>query len=86
MFILALLHRHPLFIPLGFKKPPITVAPLPSNLQDAMAFWFVDPQPFIPNGAQRIMVPDRPPMKRVVTGRVHKQNNDLVIATFSPLP
>jgi len=51
-----------------------------------MAFRFVDPQPFIPHGAQRVMVPGRPLMKRVVTGRVHKQNNDLAIATFNPQP
>jgi len=51
-----------------------------------MSFCFVDPQPFILNGAQWIMVPGRPLMKRVVTGRVHKQNNDLAIATFNPLP
>jgi hypothetical protein len=51
-----------------------------------MAFQFVDPRPFIPNGAQRMMIPGRPLMKRVVTGRVHRQNNDLAIAMINPLP
>lgn len=51
-----------------------------------MAFQFVDPWPFLPDGAQQIMVPGRPLMKRVVIGRVHRQNNDLAIATFNPLP
>jgi len=32
------------------------------------------------------MVPGQPLMKRVITGRVHKQNNDLAIETFNPLP
>jgi hypothetical protein len=64
----------------------ITVAFSSSDPQDAMAFQFVDPHPFIPNGAQWVMVPGRPLMNRAVTGRVHKQNNDLGIATFSPLP
>jgi hypothetical protein len=54
------------------QKTLITVESLPSNSREAMAFRFVDPRPFIPNGAQRIMVPSRPLMKRVVTGRVHK--------------
>jgi hypothetical protein len=57
-----------------------------SDVQGNMAFQFVDPQSFLPDGAQRIMVPGRPLMKRVVTGCVHKQNNDLAIATFNTLP
>jgi hypothetical protein len=44
-------------------KTPFTVASLPPNHpQGAMVFRFVDPQPFIPNGAQRTMVPGRPLM------------------------
>lgn len=67
-------------------QTPITVRPLPANIQESMAFQFVDPRLFLPEGAQRIMVPGRPLMKRVVTGHIHKQNNDLAIATFNPLP
>lgn len=68
-------------------KTPIIVAPLPFNhSQEAMAFRFVDPTPFLPHGAQRVMVPGRPLMKRLVTGKVHRQNNDLAIVTFNPLP
>ena len=51
-----------------------------------MAFRFVDPWPFLPQGAQRVMVEGIPLMQRVVTGRIQKQHNDLAIATFSPLP
>jgi hypothetical protein len=51
-----------------------------------MAFRFVDPQPFLPAGAQRMMIQGRPLMQRVITGRIHRQHNDLAIATFHPLP
>lgn len=67
-------------------KTPITVAPSHSSTQEKMAFRFVDPQPFLPEGAQRLMVQGRPLMQRVVTGRVQRQHNDLAIATFNPLP
>lgn len=83
---LALLIPLLLFHVAWVEKTSITVAFSSSDPQDAMAFQFVDPCPFIPNGAQWVMVPGRPLMNRVVTGRVHKQNNDLGIATFSPLP
>lgn len=33
-----------------------------------------------------MMIQGRPLMQRVVTGRVQRQHNDLVIATFNPLP
>jgi hypothetical protein len=33
-----------------------------------MVFRFVDPHPFMPDGAQRLMIDGRPVMKRVVTG------------------
>jgi hypothetical protein len=55
-------------------------------MQARMAFHFVDPRPFLPQGAQRVMVEGRPLMQRVVTGRIQKQHNDLAIATFNPLP
>lgn len=51
-----------------------------------MAFRFVDPRPFLPDGAQQIMVPARPLMLDVVTSRVSRQNNDLAIATLHPQP
>lgn len=51
-----------------------------------MVLQFVDPRPFLPPGAHRIMVEGRPLMKRVITGRIIKRNNDLAIASFHPLP
>jgi hypothetical protein len=54
--------------------------------QDTMAFRFVDPTPFLPAGAQLVMVQGQPLMQRVITGQVQKQHNDLAIATFNPLP
>lgn len=65
-------------------ETPFTVASSSpsSNLQATMAFRFVDPRPFLPQGAQRVMVEGRP----LITGRFQRQNNDLAIATFNPLP
>lgn len=40
----------------------------------------------MPDWGQRIMVPSHPIMHRVVTGRVHKRNNDVAIAFIHPLP
>ena len=51
-----------------------------------MAFRFVDPWPFLPQGIQCVMVEGRPLMQRVVTGRIQKHHNDLAIATLNPLP
>jgi hypothetical protein len=51
-----------------------------------MAFRFVDPMPFLPEGADRLVIPRRPLIKRVVTGRVQEQNNDLAIAMIHPMP
>lgn len=63
------------------KTPFFTVAP-----SSAMAYRFVDPTPFLPPHAQRVMVQGRPPVMRVVTGRVHERNNDVAIAHIHPLP
>jgi hypothetical protein len=35
-----------------------------------MAFRFVDPVPFLPEGAERLIIPGRPLMRWVVIGRV----------------
>jgi hypothetical protein len=51
-----------------------------------MAYRFVDPRPFMPRGAQRVMVPGRKHMRRVLMGRPHSKNNDLAIVTIDPLP
>lgn len=51
-----------------------------------MAYRFVDPAPFMPNGAQRVMIPGRPLMKRVITGPIQERNNDVAIALLQPLP
>lgn len=40
----------------------------------------------MPPLAQRVMVPGRPPMMYVVTGRVQEHNNDVAIAFLNPLP
>jgi hypothetical protein len=50
-----------------------------------MAYRFVDPRPFMPPHAQRVMVPGRPALMRVVTGRVQEHNNDVAIAILHPL-
>lgn len=71
-----------------FQETPVTVASSAShsNLQGRMAYQFVDPQPFLPPGVQRVMVLGRPLMQRVVMSRIQKQHNDLAIAAFNPLP
>lgn len=51
-----------------------------------MAYRFVDPAPFMLNGAQRVMIPGRPLFKRVVTGPIHERNNDVTIAMLHPMP
>jgi hypothetical protein len=51
-----------------------------------MAFQFVDPTPFIPRGYNRVMIPDRRPMSRVILGRPSRRNLDLAIATIHLLP
>lgn len=51
-----------------------------------MAYRFIDPTPFMPEWGQRVMVPGRPVMHRVVTGRVQRRNNDVAIAFIYLLP
>jgi hypothetical protein len=51
-----------------------------------MAFQFVDPAPFIPRGYNRVLIPGRRPMSRVILGRPSRRNLDLAIATVHPLP
>lgn len=51
-----------------------------------MAYRFVDPVPFMPAWGQRVMVPGRPIMRQVVTGCLHRVNNDIAIAFIHPLP
>lgn len=51
-----------------------------------MAYRFVDPTPFMPEWGHRIVVPGRPAMHRVVTGRIHRRNNDIAITFIHPLP
>jgi hypothetical protein len=62
------------------KKTPTTTVPSSSAPQASMAFRFMDLAPFLPNGAQRVMIPGRPLMKRVITGPIHERNNDVAIA------
>lgn len=49
-------------------KTPITVASAAPLSQEKMAFCFVDPQPFLPQGAQRMLIENHPLMQRVITG------------------
>jgi hypothetical protein len=77
--------RSVLHIPWTQKIPIATVSSVPS-VQAPMAYRFVDPTPFMPHGAQRLMIPGRPLMKRVVTSPVHERNNDVAIAIINPLP
>lgn len=51
-----------------------------------MAYRFLDPRPFMPPHAQRIMVPGRSVATRVVVGRVQEHTNDMAIAILHPLP
>jgi hypothetical protein len=51
-----------------------------------MAYQFVDPAPFIPRGFQRVVVPNRKAMSRVILGRPAKRNPDVAIVTINPLP
>jgi hypothetical protein len=51
-----------------------------------MAFQFVDPAPFIPRGFQRVIVPNRKAMSKVLLGRPTKRNPDVAIVTTNPLP
>jgi hypothetical protein len=51
-----------------------------------MAYQFVDPTPFIPRGFQRLVIPNRKAMSRVILGRPAKRNLDVAIVTINPLP
>lgn len=60
--------------------------PIAATVSPAMAFRFVDPTPFMPQWGHRVMIPGRPAMHRVVTGRIQRRHNDVAIAYFHPLP
>lgn len=66
------------------QENPIFATVTPQSV--AMAYRFIDPQPFLPPGAQRIMVPGRQPLMHVVIGRVQERNNDVAIAYLHPMP
>lgn len=76
----------PLPIKHVFWRENPTQSPPSSLPQAGMAFRLVDPTPFMPPGAQRMVVNGRPTMRRVVTGHIAEQNNDLAIANFLPAP
>jgi hypothetical protein len=67
------------------KTPTVTVLPSSSS-QASMAYRFVDPAPFMPNGAQRVLISGRPLMKRVIPRPIQERNNDVAIALLQPLP
>lgn len=60
--------------------------PFAAIVPPAMAYQFVDLAPFMPQWGQRVMIPGRPTMHRVVTGRIQRHNNDVAIAFIHPLP
>jgi hypothetical protein len=50
-----------------------------------MVYRFIDLRTFMPPTEQWVMVPGRPAMMRVVTGRVQEHNNDAAIAFLNLL-
>lgn len=84
-FVVLGLSRKPTVHVLWEEKTPITTVN-PSPLQSDMAFRLVDPEPFMPLGAQRRVVNGRPVMRRVVIGHVAQQNNDVAIANLHLMP
>ncbi|CAO2038590.1 unnamed protein product [Urochloa humidicola] len=52
----------------------------------AMSYRLVDPTPFMPPGAQTVMIPNRKVMTRAVVGGLRGRNGDLAIATIESLP
>lgn len=68
------------------EKTPIATVFCFSSSQAPMAYRFIDPAPFMLNGAQRVMIPGRPLMKRVVTAPIQERNNDVAIALLHPMP
>lgn len=72
-----------LHVPWTEKTPMLNTV---QSSESKMAYRFVNPAPFMPPRAQRVIVPGRPTMMRVVTGRVHEMNNDVAIARLHPLP
>lgn len=91
----------PLPLPLSrsYEFPPGGESPLQENPVDEatvflspadganrMAYQFVDPTPFIQRGFQRVMVPNRRPMSRVILGRPARRNPNVAIVTIHPTP
>lgn len=76
--------RPPIFHVAWSLKTPLA-ATVPAELP-VMAYRFVDPTPFMPDWGQRVIVPGRPIMHRVVTGRLQRRNNDVAISFIHPLP
>lgn len=75
----------------NLDQPPVrTVAEQFSiggfDLDSRMAYHFVDPSPFMPPGGQRVMIPNRKVMTRVVLGRPRRNNSDVAIVTIAPFP
>ncbi|CAN6342947.1 unnamed protein product [Urochloa humidicola] len=64
-------------------SPSLVAAPPPD---ETMSYRLVDPAPFMPPGAQRLMIPNRKVMTRAVIGGLRGRNGDLAIATIEPLP
>jgi hypothetical protein len=54
----------------NLKSPVLSPATVTPSTNQDMAFRLVDPAPFLPLGMQRMIVPGRPVMRRVVVGHV----------------
>lgn len=84
-------HQYPVEVRWNLEKTPISTvhAAVPIggfDLDSTMAFRFVDPTPFPPHGGQRVMIPNRKVMSRVVLGRPRRNNSDVAIVTIQPYP
>jgi hypothetical protein len=81
------LHSEPPEPELQSQQENPAAATVSSNPPDQMAYQFVDPTPFIPQGFQRVVVPNHKAMSRVIFGRpAKKRNPDVAIVTINPLP
>lgn len=78
-------HSIPLETPLATVPspvPPCCSLCFPST----MPLRFVDPEPFIPQGFNRVMIEGRRPVSRAIVGRQPRRNSDLAIALITPMP
>jgi hypothetical protein len=68
------------------SSTPVTALTPVGELAVSMANIPIDPRPFVPHGFQLLDVPGRTTVKRVVVPGRSKANEDIAIATISPVP